>query len=516
MPRNSSGTYTLPTGNPVTSGSLISTTWANDTLSDIATALTDSLSRSGNGGLTGPFALVDGTVAAPALNFTTDPQTGLYKSAAGTLAVSSLGSNVVTFAPTGMLVAGTLTVNGAMTVQTPTAASNPTTKSYVDSADATLTTAVNGKVAKAGDTMTGFLTLHAAPTSALHAATKAYVDSAAGGGSPTPNALTFNNSGSGAASGTSWTGSVAQTISYNTIGAPSATGTGASGTWSISVTGSAGSAGTATNAGTLYNGAARLSAETYGTNWPQNGTRIRGGFTTADINQRAYLQTNSTDASTYVGIVPNGTAGTSAIQVLTKGNDPSTASVGSLTATADGSVALAADRNGTGAYLALKIKTGGVDAIDVSPTDQRVYITSTGNYPLALRETTMTAGHWAVGPDSSASFNVKTSGGSGMYMVWGATAWTATSDARLKTDLKPISGAIAKVASLRAMTGRYVSDDTDTSRAFLIAQDFERVLPEAVSKDADGYLGLRYTEVIPLLVAAIKDLSAQVDALKAA
>ena len=37
-------------------------------------------------------------------------------------------------------------------------------------------TAITTKVAKAGDTMTGFLTLHADPTSDLHAATKGYVD----------------------------------------------------------------------------------------------------------------------------------------------------------------------------------------------------------------------------------------------------------------------------------------------------------------------------------------------------
>jgi len=53
------------------------------------------------------------------------------------------------------------------------------------------------------------------------------------------NSVTFNNGGTGAASGTTFNGSVAQTISYNTIGAPSTTGTGASGTWGINVTGNA-------------------------------------------------------------------------------------------------------------------------------------------------------------------------------------------------------------------------------------------------------------------------------------
>ena len=53
----------------------------------------------------------------------------------------------------------------------------------------------------------------------------------ASGGGTTTNAVTFNNGGAGAASGTTFDGSVARTISYNTVGAPSTTGTGASGTW---------------------------------------------------------------------------------------------------------------------------------------------------------------------------------------------------------------------------------------------------------------------------------------------
>lgn len=58
----------------------------------------------------------------------------------------------------------------------------------------------------------------------------------------TSNAVTFNNGGVGAASGTTFDGSVARTISYNTVGAPSTTGANASGTWSISVSGNAATA----------------------------------------------------------------------------------------------------------------------------------------------------------------------------------------------------------------------------------------------------------------------------------
>lgn len=47
MSRNGSGTYSLPAGNPVTTGTTISSTWANNTLTDIATALTQSIAYDG-------------------------------------------------------------------------------------------------------------------------------------------------------------------------------------------------------------------------------------------------------------------------------------------------------------------------------------------------------------------------------------------------------------------------------------------------------------------------------------
>jgi hypothetical protein len=55
MPRNASGIYTLPAGNPVTPGDVVDAAWANSTLSDIATELTNSLSRTGAGGMIAPF-----------------------------------------------------------------------------------------------------------------------------------------------------------------------------------------------------------------------------------------------------------------------------------------------------------------------------------------------------------------------------------------------------------------------------------------------------------------------------
>jgi hypothetical protein len=53
MSRNGSGTYSLPAGNPVVTGTTISSTWANNTMNDIAAALTDSVAADGQTPMTG-------------------------------------------------------------------------------------------------------------------------------------------------------------------------------------------------------------------------------------------------------------------------------------------------------------------------------------------------------------------------------------------------------------------------------------------------------------------------------
>lgn len=92
MARNASGTHSLPAGNPVTEGTDIEATWANDTLTDLSAEITDSLSRSGKGGMSAALKAADGTVAAPGLAFNSETGTGLYRSAAGELAAAILGT----------------------------------------------------------------------------------------------------------------------------------------------------------------------------------------------------------------------------------------------------------------------------------------------------------------------------------------------------------------------------------------------------------------------------------------
>ena len=101
----------------------------------------------------------------------------------------------------------------------------------------------------------------------------------------------------------------------------------------------------------------------------------------------------------------------------------------------------------------------------------------------------------------------------GVELAAGATAWAAISDEREKDIIEPISNALMKLADIRTVIGKYKTDPEDTRRSFLIAQDIQAVLPEAVS-ESDGVLSLRYAEVIPLLLAAVKELTTRVAVLE--
>ncbi len=90
------------------------------------------------------------------------------------------------------------------------------------------------------------------------------------------------------------------------------------------------------------------------------------------------------------------------------------------------------------------------------------------------------------------------------------------SDSRLKDNIISISTPIDKIKSIRGVEFDWNSGEhVGTHDVGLIAQDVEGVLPEAVTTQEDGYKNLAYTKVIPLLVEAMKEQQAMIDALKA-
>ena len=166
----------------------------------------------------------------------------------------------------------------------------------------------------------------------------------------------------------------------------------------------------------------------------------------------------------------------------------------------------------TSSLLHLRATSGGIGGIlygeDSSGTTLGYLALGTGSGPASNTDValvlTTTAGRRIYVQNRSA----------GVYLADGGVAWIANSDEKLKENLLPITDAVNKVSTLRAVTGNYINDENKKSRAFLIAQDVQAVLPEAVDSANPEELGVAYTDVIPLLVAAIKELKAEVDSLK--
>ena len=116
----------------------------------------------------------------------------------------------------------------------------------------------------------------------------------------------------------------------------------------------------------------------------------------------------------------------------------------------------------------------------------------------------------------NAPITLKANNSGGVRLTNGATSWVAVSDERAKNIIEPITGSLNKVKTLRTVIGKYKNDKIGTRRVFLIAQDVQKVLPEAVyvDNDKEKTLSLAYTEIIPLLVSAIKEQQTQVEILQ--
>ena len=102
-----------------------------------------------------------------------------------------------------------------------------------------------------------------------------------------------------------------------------------------------------------------------------------------------------------------------------------------------------------------------------------------------------------------------------------ASDFIVTSDAALKTDIRPIRDALRKVTSLRgvefAWTGTDAASPPGTQRgAGVIAQEVESVAPELVDTPAGGggYRGVNLSGVVGTLIEAFKELAAENGALR--
>jgi hypothetical protein len=87
----------------------------------------------------------------------------------------------------------------------------------------------------------------------------------------------------------------------------------------------------------------------------------------------------------------------------------------------------------------------------------------------------------------------------------------STSDIALKTNIKPITNTLEKIQQITGYKYKFIKSNENTIG--VVAQEVEKVFPELVA-GTEGNKTLQYNGLIGVLIEAVKELSAEVAALK--
>jgi len=123
---------------------------------------------------------------------------------------------------------------------------------------------------------------------------------------------------------------------------------------------------------------------------------------------------------------------------------------------------------------------------------------------------------------TAATFSVNFTQVGSITATVSATAYNTSSDYRLKENVVPIENAVARIDNLNPVRFNFKVEPNVTVDGFL-AHEVTPIVPEAITGekdavDADGnpvYQGIDQAKLVPLLVAAVQELSARVAALEA-
>ncbi|WP_437312516.1 tail fiber domain-containing protein [Sorangium sp. So ce385] len=103
------------------------------------------------------------------------------------------------------------------------------------------------------------------------------------------------------------------------------------------------------------------------------------------------------------------------------------------------------------------------------------------------------------------------------YIAIFSSSFQQSSDRRLKRDIVPLGPSLERVLRLQGVHYRWVDEKIGSGLQIgLIAQDVEAVFPELVSSTHEGTKGVDYARLVAPLIEAVKELAAEVEALKLA
>jgi hypothetical protein len=195
--------------------------------------------------------------------------------------------------------------------------------------------------------------------------------------------------------------------------------------------------------------------------------------------------------------------------------------------------ATTADVRLQGATRTFELESNSIDASgsfniqDITAGASRLYVNSAGNVGIGTQTvgaklTVAGTGSFSgvLSLTSGTASTVYTNGAlvvtggvgiSGALNVQGDITAFATSDERLKDNKTTIANALEKINNISGIAFDWNEKSEKTGSDYgVIAQEIEKILPNAVVTRDNGYKAVKYDSLIPLLIEAIKELNAKI------
>ena len=177
---------------------------------------------------------------------------------------------------------------------------------------------------------------------------------------------------------------------------------------------------------------------------------------------------------------------------------------------------------GSATSIPLQFYTGDTERMRITSGGNLEMASSAGILQTATNQTIRMPSSGGIGYigniNSSSTFQIAyNSTGAGVSLGSGATSWGTFSDSRLKNVTGTYTNALNDIAQIQPVKFTWKSDEGNKPQVGVIAQSVQNVVPESVDSttiEMDGteeYLTVRYTELIPLMIASIQELKAQLD-----
>jgi hypothetical protein len=168
----------------------------------------------------------------------------------------------------------------------------------------------------------------------------------------------------------------------------------------------------------------------------------------------------------------------------------------------------------------MRIASSGVVGIGATNPVEKLCVRSTATYATSIEYDASTRLRIGVAGSGVATFT--TDNNAACAFTKDVVAY-ATSDKRLKDNIKPLDNALDKVLKISGVEFDWNDTRDEDGKPLhsykghdvgVIAQEIEKVLPEVVTTRDNGYKAVKYEKIVPLLIEAIKEQQEQIDELR--